>query len=491
MIDDIDKFPPVILKTQPYAHQTEGLEMSWNRKAFALLMEQGTGKTKIVIDTIAGLAKTGAINGALIIAPKGVYLNWTKEEIPIHMPDEVDYYIHAWSSYQTQHYRVRQEQIMTNEPGTIDIFVMNVEALNTDKGMAVALRFLQAHRCITIIDESTCIKSVKADRSKRAHTLAQFSAYRRIMTGTPITQSPLDLFSQFKFLDQGILRFTSFSAFRAYYAVMVTMTFGNRSFPKITGFRNLDQLQRDIATHSYRKLKTECLDLPEKIYQTRFVELTDEQRRAYDRLKDEALIQLADDSMLTVTSALTMVMRLQQIACGHMKMDNGVIVDLPNNRISELMELIDETSGKVIIWANFQRDVEQILMALHEAHGLESTAEYYGKTSDEMRARSLDNFHNNPSCRFFVGTPSTGGRGLTLVESSTTIYYSNGYKLEDRLQSEDRNHRIGQKNNVTIIDIVCNRTVDERIVKILRAKKDLASLVLDSWRNLILEDVPY
>lgn len=487
----MNNYPPVILKTKPFDHQMEGLQQSWDLEAFALLMEMGTGKSKIVIDTIAGLYVTQRINGALIIAPKGVYLNWARSEIPVHMPDEVDYYIHCWSSAQNQAQRLKQESIMSPDGTAIDIFVMNIEALNTERGMQSAIRFLENHAAITVIDESTCIKNPAADRTKRCFTLAKMSKYRRIMTGTPITQSPLDLFSQFKFLDQGILGFTSFTAFRAYYAVMVTMTFGNRSFPKITGFRNLEQLQRDISAHSYRKLKSECLDLPEKIYQTRFIELTDQQRKVYDKLKDEALVQLADDSVLTVTSALTMIMRLQQITCGHLKMDNGVIIDLPNNRMTALMELLDETSGKVIIWAHFRRDVEQIHAALAKEHGAQSVVHYYGGTDDEGRAEALERFEKDDRCRYFVGTQGTGGRGLTLITSWTTVYYSNGYNLEHRLQSEDRNHRIGQKHQVTVIDIICQRTVDERVVAILKAKKNLAALVLDSWRSLLLEDVPY
>lgn len=487
----MNKYPPVILKTKPFDHQMEGLQKSWNLEAYALLMEMGTGKSKIIVDTIAGLHHERLVNGALIIAPKGVYLNWVKNEIPTHMPDEVDYYIHAWSSYQTQAYRLKQDQIMRLSRDCIDIFVMNIEALNSQKGMEAAVMFLENHETITIIDESTCIKNPAADRTKRAFTLAKMSKYRRIMTGTPITQSPLDLFSQFKFLDQGILEFTSFTAFKAYYAEQMLMRMGNRAFNKVVGFRNLEELQRRIADHSYRKLKTECLDLPEKIYETRYVELTPEQKKAYDQLKDEALIQLGDEEMVTVTSALTMIMRLQQITCGHMKLDSGLTIDLPNNRLPELMNILEETQGRVIIWANFRRDVEQIRDALAKEYGPASVVTYYGGTSDEGRAEALDRFENDESCRYFVGTQGTGGRGLTLVQSWTTIYYSNGYNLEHRLQSEDRNHRIGQKHNVTIIDIVCNGTVDPRIVSILRAKKDLADLVLDSWRNLLLEDVPY
>lgn len=487
----MELLPPFNHKCQPFAHQQEALEQSWAAPGYALLMEMGCGKSKVAIDTIACLKMMGRINGAMIIAPKGVYLNWVKNEIPAHMNDSVDYYIHAWSNYHTKQYLLDQEQIMRPDGENLDIFVMNIDAINTKKGFDAAQRFLTNHEAIVIIDESTCIKSTKADRTHRAWTLGKMARYRRIMTGTPITQSPLDLFAQFFFLDPGILKFRSYTAFRAYYAQMITVTMGSRSFPKITGYRNLDQLQRDIKDHSYRKLKSECLDLPDKIYQTRYVELSPEQKQAYDRLRDDALIQLADDAQVSVTSALTMVMRLQQIACGHMKLDDGRTITLPNSRLTELMQILEESTGKIIIWANFRHDVGMIEKALADEYGPSSVVTYYGGTSDEARAIALERFQGDVECRFFVGTPSTGGRGLTLVQSSTTIYYSNGYNLEHRLQSEDRNHRIGQKNNVTVIDIVATKTVDERIVKILKEKKNLADLVLDSWRNLILDDVPY
>ncbi len=490
----MDNYPPSIipyLKTVPYAHQLEGLRRSWNLPYYALLMEMGTGKSKIVVDTIAALWMEKRITGALILAPKGVYLNWVKNEIPTHMSDEVSYYMEPWTTKTSYENLTRMERVMEPEEGSLDIFVMNIEALNTERGMDTALRFLNKHTTITIIDESTCIKSYKADRTKRCYTLAKYSKYRRIMTGTPITQSPLDLFSQFQFLCPGVLGFTSFTAFRSYYAEMVTMNFGNRSFPKITGFRNIDQLQRKIAPISYRKLKSECLDLPDKVYECIYVEMTPAQQKIYDKLKEEALVQWAGDRTLSTTSVLTTIMRLQQIVCGHVKLDDGGTVPIENNRMTALDDLLESIPGKVIIWCNFQHDVKEIELNLAEDYGQESVVTYYGPTTEDQRADALTRFKSDAGCRFFVGTPSTGGRGLTLIEASTTIYYSNGYNLEHRLQSEDRNHRIGQKNTVTVIDIICLKSVDERIVQLLKAKKNLADMVLDNPKQFLLDDVSY
>ncbi|CAB4182576.1 HepA Superfamily II DNA/RNA helicases, SNF2 family [uncultured Caudovirales phage] len=478
--------PVIPQKYKPFAHQQEALELSWNAPHFALLMEMGCGKSKVAVDTIAALAVLKEINGVLVLAPKGVYLNWVKEEFPRHMPDMIDYFMAPWRSLMNKDEEKKFKLLLKHpEPGVLDIMVMNIEGINVERGFRDVIKFLETHNVLTIIDESTCIKSHKADRSKRAWTIGKLSKYRRIMTGTPITQDPLDLFSQFQFLQPGCLKFTSYSAFRAFYANMGVQIMGNRSFPKILGFRNLETLQRDLQPISYRKLKTECLDLPPKVYQTRYIDMEPEQRTIYEKFKKEALLTL-NEQTITSTSALTTIMKLQQIACGFVVDDDSNEISIPTNRLDALGEIVQDIQGKVIVWCAFRRNVEDVVAYLKETYGDHSTVHYYGGTTDDGRAESLERFKNDPTCRFFIGTAATGGMGITLIQSNTTVYFSNGYNLMYRLQSEDRNHRIGQQNTVNVIDIVCNNTVDERIVKILKAKKDLASMVLDNWKELIL-----
>jgi SNF2 family DNA or RNA helicase len=476
---------PVVPKMAGYAHQVEVTSLSCYSPYFALLMEMGTGKSKVLIDTIANLFYGKHITGVVIMAPKGVYLNWIKSEIPAHMPDCIDYCVAPWRATMNKDEEKKVNQILKHpEPGVLDILVMNIEGLNTTRGFQAVIKFLETHEAMSIIDESTCIKSYKAERSKRAWTVGKLSKYRRIATGTPITQDPLDLYSQFQFLKMGCLNFTSYSAFRAFYAQMGVQIMGNRTFPKILGFRNLETLQRDLQAISYRKLKSECLDLPPKVYQTRYIDMLPEQKTIYEKFKKEALLTL-NDQTITSTSALTTIMKLQQIACGYIIDDDGNEIAVPSNRIDELGEIVQDIEGKVIIWCAFRRNVEDVVAFLRETYGDESTVHYYGSTTDNERAEALERFKHDSECRYFVGTAATGGMGITLIQSNTTIYFSNGYNLMYRLQSEDRNHRIGQEKTVNVIDIVCNNTVDERIVKILRAKKDLASLVLDNWKDLI------
>jgi SNF2 family DNA or RNA helicase len=241
----------------------------------------------------------------------------------------------------------------------------------------------------------------------------------------------------------------------------------------------LDELQKKLNKFAFRVTKDECLDLPDKVFVRREIELTPEQKKYYEQMKLMALSMMDDGSLMTTNNALTQIMRLQQILCGHTKLDTGEEVQIPSKRIDELMAVLAESSGKVIIWANFRQDIEHITLAIQKEYGMTSVATYYGGTSDEDRETAKIRFQDeNDDLRFFVGNPSTGGMGLTLTAAHTMVYYSNSYDLAKRLQSEDRAHRIGQTHKVTYIDLVVPGTVDEKIVKALRSKIDIASEVM-------------
>jgi SNF2 family DNA or RNA helicase len=250
-----------------------------------------------------------------------------------------------------------------------------------------------------------------------------------------------------------------------------------RSIQVVHAFQNLGELSDKLKDFSYRVLKEDCLDLPPKNFTKRHIILTADQRKVYEQMKKQAIAVLNGKVTSTMT-VLTQLMRLHQITCGHFTADDGSTQSIPNNRITELMNILEETEGKVIIWANYQKDVNQIIKNIIEKYGQGSIVDYYGLTPQEERQENIRNFQNNPECRFIVGTPQTGGYGITLTQANTIIYYSNGYDLEKRLQSEDRAHRIGQKKTVTYVDLICEDTVDEKIVKALRDKINIASEVL-------------
>jgi SNF2 family DNA or RNA helicase len=359
----------------------------------------------------------------------------------------------------------------------LHILIMNVEALSTDKGVNFARKFLSSHNTLMAIDESTTIKTPTAKRTKNIISLGKLAKYRRIMTGSPVTKNPLDLYTQCLFLDPYLLNFQSYYAFRNRYAIMKTMHVRGRSIQVVHKFQNLNELSETVKTFSDRVLKEDCLDLPPKIFMKRHVALTSDQKKIYDQMKKQAIAVLNGKVTSTMT-VLTQLMRLHQITCGHFTADDGTTQAVDSNRIKELMGVLDETEGKAIIWANYQLSVGEIIQAIIKEYGEDSYVHYYGLTSQEERQDNIRKFQNDPKCRFLVGTPQTGGYGITLTQAHTVIYYSNSYDLEKRLQSEDRAHRIGQTKTVTYIDLIAEDTVDEKIVKALRDKINIASEVM-------------
>ena len=463
-------------KTKPFDHQMTALEKSWNKETFAYFMEMGTGKTKVLIDNMAMLYDKGKIDGALIVAPKGVIKTWYEQEIPTHLPDHIEKLTVLWQANITKSQQDKLDSLFAVEE-TLHILIMNVESFSTEKGKDFAFKFLNSHKALMAIDECTTIKNPSAKRTKNITYLGEKAKYRRIMTGSPVTKNPLDLFSQCNFLSPWLLDFTSFYAFRNRYAEMKTINVSGRSIQIVNKFQNLGELSETLKEFSYRVLKEDCLDLPPKTWTKRHITLTPEQKKLYEEMKKQAFAHMNGKVTSTVT-VLTQLMRLHQITCGHFTADDGTTQGIASNRMGELMNVLDELEGKAIIWANYQYDIINIVKAVEKVHGPGSIVHYYGLTPQDQRQDNIKKFQNDDKCRFLVGTPHTGGYGITLTAANTVIYYSNGYDLEKRLQSEDRAHRIGQKKPVTYVDIIAEDTIDDKIVDALRKKINIASEVL-------------
>ena len=470
----IEKYP---FKNKPFVHQAAYLQRFWQYPTSALFAEMGTGKSFMLINNAAMLYDKGKINAMLIVAPKGVYRNWYRSEIPKHMPEHISYKMACWNPTPRKAEKMEMD-VMFNAVDDMRILIMNIEAFSTEKGQQFAKVFLRVTDAFMAIDESTTIKTPTAKRTKAIVKIGKDARYRRIATGSPVTKSPLDLYSQCDFLGEDCLNYSSYYAFQARYAVLVERKMATHTFKQVVGYRHLDELKDKLDRFAFRVTKDECLDLPDKIYLRRDVELTAEQKKAYDQMKLMALSVL-DQGLVSTNNALTQLMRLHQIVCGYVKLDDGQELDLPNNRLSELMDLLAESDGKVIIWANYRKNIQDIKLAIQKEYGMTSVATYYGDTAAEDRQDIVDKFSDPKSeLRFFVGNPTTGGYGLTLVSSHTVVYFSNSFDLEKRLQSEDRAHRIGQTEKVTYIDLIATNTVDEHIVKALRNKINIASAVL-------------
>ena len=346
-------------KTKPYNHQKLALTKSWAEKTYALFMEMGTGKSKVLVDNLAILYEQAAIRGALIVAPKGVYKNWYDIELPVHLPDHINHTKVLWEPTNSKKKQLELDTLFDNK-GDLKILIMNVEAFSTKKGLDFAHSFLNmlAGKALIGIDESTTIKNPTAKRTKNILTLGNLATYRRILTGSPVTKSPLDLYTQCMFLDKKHLGLDSYYSYRARYAHMVKRNFGGRQVQIVDSYRRLDELAGKLDSFSYRVLKEDCLDLPPKVFTTRTVELSDEQKEQYVMMKKAAIAEHKGKLMSSAT-ALTTLLRLHQITCGTFKADDGTITHLKNNRITSLMECLEETDGKVIIWANYREDIKK------------------------------------------------------------------------------------------------------------------------------------
>lgn len=471
-------------KTVPYEHQWKTLDCSWNLPAFGLFWEMGTGKTKTILDNAAWLHRAGKISRLLVIAPKGVYVNWISREIPTHLPDGCNALVVKWQPNQTQAWLREWNRLgWAASVGRLKVFVMNVEALSTTKGETYATEFCKAGSgdVLCVVDESTTIKSWKAVRTKAACRVGALCKYRRILTGTPTPRDPLDLWSQFKFLSGAgdhLLGHETWFSFRARYARMQTVWLGRRTVQLVLGWRHKEELADRVARHSSRIRKEECLDLPPKIYEIREVEATPEQVKAYSEMAEDLMTYL-DGVRIDATIALVKLQKLQQIMCGFAMDRYEVVHELKHNRLDELVRVIDEIDPdeSVIVWAHYCEAIMRIWERLTKEYPESTTVTYYGETSEKDREQAIRMFQNGEA-RFFVANPQSGGYGLTLTRGSHVIYYSRGYDWAQRSQSEDRCHRIGQEKKVLYVDLITPGSIEVEILEALRNKMTLTADLL-------------
>jgi SNF2 family DNA or RNA helicase len=463
------KMNNLVYTTTPYQHQQEALEKAWGNTGFAYFLEQGTGKSKIVVDETVNLIERGLINCVIILAPNGVHENWV-QQFELHGPKNYDkWYIQVFRS---KNKGEKQEQLTRDiiNSGKVLVFLMNIEALSHKKGQDYLYRILRARRhSYVCVDESHKIKTPSATRTKAAIKLGELAKYRRITTGTEAEEGIHNLFAQFKFLDWKIIGHKFITSFRNMYCVMGG--FENR---EIIGFQNKEILAASIAPFAYNKRKRDCLDLPDKVYVKHRIAMTPEQEDMYDRLEEDLLLELDNGDVVDATMAITRIMRLQQVLCGHIT-DQTIL----SNRANYVVELVEQASSKCIVFCRFIKDVSLVTTAL-ASYGIGSIGIVGG--TDNM-LEQVNSWRNGSHIKALVITVQTGGLGLTLNEANTMIFYSNTYSSTDRLQAEDRAHRIGQTNKVTIHDIVVRGKIDDIILRVLKNKANLA----ERFRELLKE----
>lgn len=550
-------------KTEPFNHQRDEWERSREEAARAIFWEQGTGKSKLTIDTACWLYLRGLIDGVLVVAPNGVHRNWVEKEIPDHVPDEVIKHVRAF------HYQSPKADTKWHKQAVKAVIehkgfawlTISYEAFMTASGKRALIDFFDKRRLLYVLDEAHYIKTPTAERTKSILRSAKYAPFRRVLTGTPIAQGPFDAYSQIKFLIDDYWNknhLGTFTEFKQHFGIWKkgwnptafnprTKKNDGNEYDVLVGYRRLDQLNALLQPVSSRVTKDDVLDLPPKLYSKRFFPMTPEQGKLYRQLRDEYIVWLetggierdaeavatepSQDACPTCLGkrevefdgfiypcpdcgdapdlgaegttpviaalAITRLLRLQQITCGYLPTDDEAepvyTIPGPNRRLDLLCEMIEESQHKVIVWARFQMDITLIMDALRE-RGI-SAVRYDGLVNDDERADAKARFqgerplyHNGQvvgreavppeeQARVFVGNPAAGATGLTLTAAKTVIYYSNSFKLIDRLQSEDRAHRIGQTNNVLYIDLVAEDSVDEKVVEALRNKFNVASQI--------------
>lgn len=512
-------------KNPPRQHQRVARTKAKGKKGFALHMEQGTGKTWVAIDEMIEEWNLGNIDGAFVLAPNGVHMNWILRELPKHLPDWVEGARYAfWSSSMTKlEQRAVDEVLGMGKGDPFRLIAVNIEAVDRVERCKEMLRdFCDGGDMAGYLDESSRIKNPQIKRSKFIHGLRNRTVYRRNLSGTPITQSPFDIWSQFQFLDPNILREPSYTAFKTQYGVfeehktILTLdddgkrkeeVIKNRLLEGIAErakranphrphfepqiikrtkdglpiYKNLDQLAKIIEPYSYRVLKADCLDIPDKTYQRLLVDLVPSQRKLYETVRKELLMEW--DNMVSPLTKLTALGRAQQVVCGYVVMARGMPEqsifekDEDNPRIKALLELIEDNGdASAIIWARYTEDIKVIARVLRRHYGEDTVGTYFGETGKNARNKAIDDFEAR-RIRWFVGNQDSGGIGITLNAASMCIYYSNHYGLEARLQSEDRCHRDGQTKKVTYYDIEARGTCDEEIINALVNKKEIADII--------------
>ncbi|MDQ3239680.1 MAG: DEAD/DEAH box helicase [bacterium] len=428
--------------------------------------EPGTGKTRTSIRILEHQYLTKKIEAAIIVVPKSMIKTWAYE---LSVQGTIPYSVYEWSGMLTNGHLDKYNQATVKDK--LVYFITNHDSLYGQKFLRTITHFTKKYeKYAIIIDESTAIKTMKAERTKAAISIGHKAATRGILTGTPIVQSPVDIYSQTQFLQKDLLGFRSFFSFKSRYCEIRRQTFGMRQFDVVTGYRDLDDLRSKLLKFSSVVKLEDVVDMPERIFKTILVEMAPKQMEAYEELRKKAVAYIQEHEV-TAVNALAMVTRLLQILSGQLKISDGVYVSIENNRLPALKELVDETPGQVLIWTSYVQTARDIVITLGK-----ECIHYSSDLDIDGREEVLDKFRNGVKC--LVLNPQSAAHGLTLNEATTSVYYNNSYNLEHRLQSLGRNYRIGQTNRTLVVDFVSPNTIEPVILAALKKKEDVAKQLI-------------
>ena len=447
-------------------HQIDAVSKLLPTRVGALFMDMGTGKSRTAIEFAR--IRSHKIDRVLWFCPVALKETVRMEILKHTACTKEDIYEF---SQKTNESTVQMDAMW---------YVIGLESISQSTKAALTTRGLITDDTFVIVDESTYIKGYRAKRTQRLITFCKCCRYRMILTGTPITQGIPDLFSQMYFLSPKILGYKSWCAFS-----MNHLEYHEKKPGLIVAIHNKEYLAEKMRPYVYQVKKEECLTLPNKLYWDVYMDLTEEQEAAYARAKDDFLENAETDPETGEIISLAifhLFTSLQSIVCGFWNYNENWAnrrepkimrhETFPHRRIEKVMDIIERIpdGDKVIIWAKYRYSVVEIANALKSAYGEDSVALFYGGISEKERENNKKRFHAD--ARFFVATQSCGGHGLTLNVAHYTIFYADGFKYSERLQAEDRNHRIGQEHKVTYITIQGDCGIEERIQKSLARKSN-------------------
>lgn len=476
---------PYPVKANLYKHQIRGANMALRAfgaldaktpgGGFGELFEMGCGKTLTTIAVAGALYNLGKIDRVLVVAPTSVCSVW-----PHDLNQFAAFPWEARVLLGDKKNRLKALNELKNWPfKALRIAVINYESTHRD-GIFEALAAYRPD--LIVCDESQRIKNPSAAQSKALHKLGDAAPFRMILSGTPVQNNAVDLYSQYRFLDPAVYG-ANFYAFKNRYCIM-----GGYGQHQIVGYRNMDELVEKEHSVAYRVTKEECLDLPQQTFINRYVQFTDAEQAIYEQLRKSSFLELETGENVTATTILTMYLRLMQLTGGFLTADESTRPKQVNTaKLDALADIVDDyvvdAGKKLVIFARFRAEIAAIenLLRLRKIQ----YGSIYGDVPMEERGKIVEDFQTNPDTKVFVAQIQTAGLGITLHAASTAVFYSYDYNYANYAQALARIHRIGQRLPVTYIHLVVDGSIDEKILAALENKEDMAKTVVDSWREVL------
>lgn len=476
---------PYPVKANLYKHQIRGANMALRAfgaldaktpgGGFGELFEMGCGKTLTTIAVAGALYNLGKIDRVLVVAPTSVCSVW-----PHDLNQFATFPWEARVLLGDKKKRLKALNELENWPfKALRIAVINYESTHRD-GIFEALAAYKPD--LIVCDESQRIKNPSAAQSKALHKLGDAAPFRMILSGTPVQNNAVDLYSQYRFLDPAVYG-ANFYAFKNRYCIM-----GGYGQHQIVGYRNMDELVEKEHSVAYRITKEECLDLPQQTFINRYVQFTDAEQAIYEQLRKSSFLELETGENVTATTILTMYLRLMQLTGGFLTADESTRPKQVNTaKLDALTDIVDDyvvdAGKKLVIFARFRAEIAAIenLLRLRKIQ----YGSIYGDVPMEERGKIVEDFQTNPDTKVFVAQIQTAGLGITLHAASTAVFYSYDYNYANYAQALARIHRIGQRLPVTYIHLVVDGSIDEKILAALENKEDMAKTVVDSWREVL------